>query len=257
MDPPILAANNMSVSLGGRPVVRRADLHVWRGELVTVLGTNGSGKSTLIRGCVGLLPLASGSVELFGTPVGSLRDWSRLGYVPQRSTTASGVPATVREVVATGALSRRRFAGWASTADRHAVAAALDQVGLSDRSGDSVAELSGGQQQRVMIARALVGGPDLLVLDEPTAGVDAASQGVLAELLGDLLARGVAVLLVAHELGPLAPLVDRAVVLRDGRVTFSGPVADVPGGLGSLTHDHPHGESPSRRTGLPGQEVWR
>jgi len=257
MDSPVLAATSVSVSLAGRPVVRRADLQVSRGELVTVLGTNGSGKSTLIRGCVGLLPLASGTVELFGTSVGSFRDWSRLGYVPQRSTAASGVPATVREVVGTGALARRRFAGWASEADRRAVDAALDQVGLADRAGGSVSELSGNQQQRVMIARALVGGPDLLVLDEPTAGVDAASQAVLADVFEDLVARGVALLLVAHELGPLAPLVDRAVVLRDGTLAYSGPAAELPAELGSLTHDHPHGDTPTRRASLPGQEARR
>ncbi len=257
MNAPALTADDVSIALAGRPVVRRANLRVSAGEFVVVLGTNGSGKSTLIRGCVGLAPLASGRVELFGTPVGSLREWWRVGYVPQRSSASSGVPATVREVVATGALARRRFVGWPNRRDRRAVSAALDQVGLSDLGTDSVAELSGGQQQRVMIARALVGGPDLLVLDEPTAGVDATTQTVLAELLGDLVTRGVAVLLVAHDLGPMGRLVDRAVVLRDGRVAYTGPVTAVPPDLGSLAHDHPHTSRPVREGGVPASGAWR
>ncbi len=257
MTAPALAATDVSVALSGRPVVRRVDLRVAAGEFVIVLGTNGSGKSTLIRGCLGLVPLASGAVELFGTPLRELHDWSRIGYVPQRSTASSGVPATVREVVATGALARRRIVGWPSSAERRAVTASLEQVGLADRAGDSVAQLSGGQQQRVMIARALVGGPGLLVLDEPTAGVDASSQTVLAQLLGELVARGVAVLLVAHEVGPLAPLVDRAVVLRDGRAAFTGPVTQLPVGLESLFHDHPHSSAPVDHQRLPREGVWR
>ena len=257
MSTPALAASDVSVAFAGRPVVRRVDLTVAPGEFVTVLGTNGSGKSTLVRGCLGLLPLASGSVELFGTPLGSMHDWSRVGYVPQRSTASSGVPATVHEVVATGGLAHRRLWGWSSAADRRSVMAALDQVGLADRAGDSVTTLSGGQQQRVMIARALVGRPDLLVLDEPTAGVDAGSQTVLADLLADLVTRDVAVLLVAHDLGPLTPLVDTAVVLRGGRVAFTGPVASVPAHIGSLVHDHPHTSTPDHDSGLPRQGAWR
>jgi len=256
MNAPMLVAHDVSVSLGGRPIVRLVDLRVAPGEFVTVLGTNGSGKSTLIRGCLGLVPLASGTVELFGTPVGSLRQWWRVGYVPQRPTATSGVPATVREVVATGVLARRRLLGWPSFADRHAVAAAIEQVQLTDRTGASVAQLSGGQQQRVMIARALVGGPELLVLDEPTAGVDAASQTVLAQTLGELVARGVAVLLVAHELGPLASLVDRAVVLRDGRVAYDGPASRMPVQIGAAEHDHPHTSEPARHAPRAGHGMW-
>jgi len=252
-----LDAANVSITLAGRPVVRRVDLGVALGEFVTLLGTNGSGKSTLVRACVGLLPLASGTVNLFGSPVGSLRHRRRIGYVPQRATASSGVPATVGELVMTGRLAHRRLAGWSTRADRDAVAAALHQVGLTERVGDSVARLSGGQQQRVLIARALAGGADLLVLDEPTAGVDAGTQAVLARVLEELVAHGVTVLLVAHELGPLAPLVDRAVVLRDGRVQFDGPVAEVPSGLESLAHDHPHSGQPIRAGGLHGEGIWR
>jgi zinc transport system ATP-binding protein len=246
MTPPVVAVDDVSIALSGRPVVRRVDLRVRSGEFVTLLGANGSGKSTLVRAIVGLLPVASGSVELFGTPRQHFRDWRRVGYVPQRSTAQSGVPATVAEVVTTGRLSRHRFLGWPTRADRVAVGEALEIVRLADRGRDSVAQLSGGQQQRVMIARALVARPELLVLDEPTAGVDQASQTVLAEVFADLVARGTTILLVAHELGPLTPLVDRSVVLRDGRVVFEGEAAQAVLDLGLGEHHLHEGPTPPR-----------
>jgi len=121
------------------------------------------------------------------------------------------------------------------------VSAALATVGLQGRERADVATLSGGQQRRVLIARALAAGPDVLVMDEPTAGVDAASQQALAATLADLVTAGTTVLLVAHELGPVAPLVTRTVVVRDGRVAYDGPPA--PGAAEGSEHDHPHGES--------------
>ena len=255
-----VAIRDASVSLQGRPVVRRVDLDVHTGEFVTLLGANGSGKSTLVRACVGLLPLTSGTIELFGSPVARFTDWRRVGYVPQRSTAQSGVPATVREVVATGLLARRPRLGWPRRRDQEAVTEAIELVRLGGRARDSVARLSGGQQQRVMIARALAGQPDLLVLDEPTAGVDHASQLVLAELFAELVARGTTVLFVAHELGPLATLVDRAVVLRDGRKVFEGPPAEAVLDLGlGDGGDHHCLDEPARRpaVGVPGEGVVR
>lgn len=228
MTTPALTADDLSVSLSGRPIVRRVDLSVRPGELVALLGANGSGKSTLIRACVGLLPATSGIVRLFGTPLGQFQTWHRIGYVPQRAGATSGVPATLTEVVLSGRLARRRMVGWPSRHDRRAVHERLDQVGLLDRAGDAVAELSGGQQQRVLIARALTTDPELLVLDEPVAGVDADSQQVLARVFGALVAAGTGVLLVAHELGSLSALVDRVVVLDNGRVVYTGVPADLP-----------------------------
>jgi zinc transport system ATP-binding protein len=157
--------------------------------------------------------------------------------VPQRATAASGVPATVREVVAAGRLSSRRPLVPLRRADKTAIADALAAVGLTERARDGVATLSGGQQQRALIARALAGEPDLLVLDEPTAGVDVLSQEAFARTLDALVRRGVTILLVAHELGPLSDLIGRAVVMRDGRVAYDGPP------LASFTevgHDHHH-----------------
>ncbi|PJJ54062.1 zinc transport system ATP-binding protein [Mumia flava] len=253
-----LAISDLRVALGGRTVVRGVDLTVRRGEFVVLLGSNGSGKSTLMRAALGLLPTHGGEVRLFGTPLRSFRDHARIGYVPQRSTAASGVPSTVREVVMSGRLARRRFVGVAGRADRGAVAEAISAVGMGAYAHAPAAELSGGQQQRVMIARGLVGDPDLLVLDEPTAGVDLAHQVSLATLFGQLLAEGRSIFMIAHELGPFEPLINRAVVLRDGRVAYDGPCSDERVGASSEPHSqhHPHLDEPPGFVGVEGTGAW-
>ena len=206
-----------AVAIGGRPVLRHVDLTVPEGQFVALMGANGSGKSTLVRAALGLWPLAQGSVHVYGTPLRRFDD--------------------------SGRLSRRRLLRPLSREDRRAIAEALEVVGMTDRAKDRSGQLSGGQQQRVLIARALAGGADLLLLDEPTAGVDLANQRALAESLGRVKAAGATVLLVAHELGPLAPLVDRAVVMRHGRIAYDGePLGDHAGHDTTYgdTHSHHH-----------------
>ncbi|WP_217252044.1 metal ABC transporter ATP-binding protein [Streptomyces sp. AC602_WCS936] len=252
-DEPVISLRGVRAELGSRPVLRGIDLTVGRGEVVALLGANGSGKSTAVRTVIGQVPVTAGEVDLFGTPRRRFRDWARVGYVPQRTTAAGGVPATVTEVVSSGRLSRARF-GVLRKADREAVRRALDLVGMTDRAKDSVNALSGGQHQRVLIARALAAEPELLIMDEPMAGVDLASQEVLAETLRKQVAAGTTVLLVLHELGPLEPLIDRAVVLRDGCVTHDGPPPKAVGQHALPGHDHVHPHAPAGaepiRTGL-------
>jgi zinc transport system ATP-binding protein len=238
---PVLQATDVSVELGGLPVLRGVDLTVRPGEAVALLGGNGSGKSTLVRALLGLVPLSRGSVQLFGTPLRRFRSWAKVGYVPQRSTTGFN-GALVREVVAAGRLAHRTPFVPMRAADRAAVSWALRAVDLTDRAGEDLAVLSGGQQQRVLIARALAGEPELLVLDEPTAGVDLAHQEVLTAVLSDLVAAGTAVLVVLHEIGSLGNLVDRGVVLREGRVALDGPLEALQHGHGS-GHGHHERES--------------
>ncbi|MFE2427224.1 metal ABC transporter ATP-binding protein [Streptomyces sp. NPDC059373] len=250
---PVIALKGGTAALGSRPVLRGIDLTVRRGEVVALLGANGSGKSTAVRAVVGQVPLSGGTLELFGVDRRRFRDWARIGYVPQRTTAASGVPATVREVVSAGRLARTKL-GLPRKSDRAAVDRALELVGLAGRAKDSVNALSGGQHQRVLIARALAAEPELLIMDEPMAGVDLASQGVLAGTLREQVAAGATVLLVLHELGPLEPLIDRAVVLRDGCVVHDGPPPKAVGqhALPGHDHVHPHADPASApiRTGL-------
>ena len=244
-DAPVVRVEDASVELGGRLILRGVDLAVRPGEFVALMGANGSGKSTLVRALTGLVPVARGRVSLFGTPVDRFDDWQRVGFVPQRAGAAGGVPASVWEVVASGRLTRRRLFRPLGRRDRAAISSALEVVGLADRSHDGVSTLSGGQQQRVLIARALAGGPELLFLDEPTAGVDLPNQEALADTLRMLSDNGATIVLVTHELGPLASLIDRSVVMRDGRVAYDGgPLDDhavhqVDFGAGVHEHHHP------------------
>ncbi|MBL7256176.1 metal ABC transporter ATP-binding protein [Paractinoplanes lichenicola] len=243
----VVSVRHAAVGYDGREILHDVSLTVQAGEVVAILGANGSGKSTLIRTVLGLVPLGHGEIDLFGTPQRKFRDWARVGYVPQRLGAGSGVPATVGEVVASGRLARRGIFRPSGAADRAAVRDALTAVGLLDRINDPVTTLSGGQQQRTLIARALAGKPDLLVLDEPTAGVDAASQEAFAAALGRFAGDGGTIVLVAHELGPLRPLIDRAVVVHEGRVAHEGVPPEPAGHHAEPDHDHvhPHAVQPS------------
>lgn len=254
MTAPAFAMVGAHVNLDSRPVLRGIDLHVDSGEVVAVLGPNGSGKSTLVRALLGLVPLSGGRVEIHGVRPDRFRAWHRIGYVPQRLTAGGGVPATVREVVASGRVARQRRMLPASAADRDAVGRALDAVGLAGRAGDPVGTLSGGQQQRVLIARALAAEPDTFVMDEPTAGVDQESQEVFAATVGDLVVAGSTVLLVAHELGPLEPIVTRAIVLADGRIVHDGMPPSPTGQHAAPDHDHVHPHAPDE---AEGPSLWR
>lgn len=218
---PAIDARHLNVQLGGLPILRDVSLTVGAGDIVALMGGNGSGKTTLVRTLLGLLPHQHGSIALFGTPIGEFRDWWRLGYVPQRGTTGIR-QATVAEVVATGRLAHRRPFAPASRHDRRVVSATLQRLGLQEVAQRSFTELSGGQQQRVLIARALAGEAELLVLDEPLAGVDLVTQRSLADLIAGLNRDGVTAVIVLHELGPFEGLLTRAVVLREGRVVADG-----------------------------------
>lgn len=246
--PPPLAARDADVLLGRHLVLHDVDFHVDAGEFVVLLGANGSGKSTLVRALLGLVPVARGSVELFGRAVSEFKAWDRIGYVPQRPTAASGVPATVFEVVLSARAPRARWYRPYSKEDRDAAERALEAVDLVDLGTESVARLSGGQQQRVLIARALAVEPEVLVLDEPVASVDLAHQETFAETVEELNRRGTSILVVAHALGAIEPLVQRAVVLRGGHVVHDGPPpAQAFLGLEARHHHHhPEAERPTR-----------
>lgn len=220
---PAVQLRSATFGYAGRPVITDVDLRVAAGEVVAVLGPNGSGKTTLVKGLLGLSEHLSGEVEVLGTPLARLKDRTRIGYVPQRHTLVGGVRATVAEVVATGLLARRPWWRPATRQDRQDVVDAVEAAGLADRLRFDVDSLSGGQQRRVLIARALVSRPDVLVMDEPTAGVDRASQDVLSNVLQRLGRAGTTMLIVTHELLALRGIVDRIVEVDTGHLTFDGP----------------------------------
>ena len=218
----LLEARGVSFAYAGEPVLDGVDLSVAAGEYVALVGPNGSGKSTLLKLLLGLLRPAEGEVRLFGSAPDAFQDRARLGYVPQRPALARDLPATVTEVVATGRLAGRSVFARRRSDDRASVIEAIAAVGLAEHGGRQVSELSGGEQQRAFIARALATRPELLVLDEPIAGVDAASQRRFRDTLRSLVTeRGTAILLVSHELGAVAEDLSRVVVLKQ-RVVFDG-----------------------------------
>ena len=232
-----LSLQNVSFAYpGGVPVLREVDLEIALGEFVGIAGPNGGGKTTLIRLALGLERPSRGTVHLFGEPAHAFRGRARLGFLAQRSVVEIDAPATVRELVAAGRVARSGIAGRLSRGDRLAVAAAIERVGLADRADAPVQRLSGGQQQRAAIAKALAGEPDLLVLDEPTAGVDADAQESFAALLGELHTElGATIVYVSHEFGAVEPYVERLVLVR-GEIVYDGP----PGALPQPWHDPSH-----------------
>lgn len=223
--PPALDLRTAAFGYGGRVVVEHLTFDVPAGQVVAVVGPNGSGKSTFVKGVLGLADHLAGDFCVFGQAPGTRATRRRIGYVPQRHTLSASVRATVREIVETGRLAHRPWYRPAGADDRAAVEAALAQVGLSDHINAEVSDLSGGQQRRVLIARALAGRPDMLIMDEPNAGVDVASQDVLAEVLHRLSGEGTTMLIVTHELSALRGILDRIVEIAQGRTTFDGTPA--------------------------------
>jgi zinc transport system ATP-binding protein len=221
----------------GQPVLHGVDLRVEGGEFVAIAGPNGGGKTTLLRLALGLERPTSGAVLLFGEPAASFRDRARIGYLAQRTRIGVHAPATVREVVEAGRVPLRPY-GRLRRDDRAAVAEAIERVGLADRARRPLHELSGGQQQRALMAKALAAHPTLLVLDEPTTGVDVRAQEQFAELLEQIHSElGVTILYVSHEFGAIEHVVQRLVLVRE-RIVFDGRPDELPGVWHDPSHVH-------------------
>jgi zinc transport system ATP-binding protein len=224
---------------GAQPfVLTSVDLALAKGEFVAIAGPNGGGKTTLVRIALGLEHPTRGEANLFGQPAEKLTGRSRLAYLAQRTQLGIEAPATVREVVSAGRVPARGIAGALRPRDREIVGEAIDRVGLSAHARTPLNRLSGGQQQRAFIAKALAGEPDLLVLDEPTAGVDADAQESLAALLEELQRDlDATILYVSHEFGAVERFVERLILVR-GTVLFDGPPRALPGSWHDPSHVH-------------------
>jgi zinc transport system ATP-binding protein len=224
---------------GGPPVLRDVSIGVQQGEFVAVAGPNGGGKTTLLRILLGLEQPQHGSAYLFGEPATRLRERFRVGYLAQRADVGIQSPVTVEEVVSAGRVPRSGPFGRLRSTDRVLVRSAIERVRLGERASAPVATLSGGQQQRAFIAKALAGEPDLLVLDEPTAGVDVDAQESLASLLAELHDElDTSILFVSHEFGAVEQYVERLVLVRGG-IVFDGPPSGLPGEWHDPSHVHP------------------
>jgi zinc transport system ATP-binding protein len=236
-----LAAELSGVSFGYRPgqrVLEDVDLRLGEGEFVAVAGPNGGGKTTLVRILLGLERPAAGTALLFGEPAQRYSGRRALGYLAQRSSAGGDAPTTVREVVAAGRVTGRRVVGRSSRQDAALVAESIERVGLVAVSDAPLHTLSGGMQQRAFIAKALAAEPSLLVLDEPTTGVDAESQESLAVLLDRLHSDlGVTILYVSHEFGAVEGFVERLVLVRR-TIVFDGSPGELPGVWHDPSHAH-------------------
>lgn len=219
-------------------------LSVERGTALGIVGPNGSGKSTLLKTVAGLIKPDLGTVRVFGDAPANLRPGS-IGYVPQIEDVDFNFPASVRDVVAMGRFPRLRPFAAFSAADKHAVDDALAALDLGAFANRHISELSGGQQQRVFVARAIAQEPELLLLDEPTTGVDAATEEALLHIVRELVRAGMPVLMTTHDLDRAVDWFDRLVVV-DRRVLADGDPATVldSGAYASIReHTHTHGHA--------------
>jgi zinc transport system ATP-binding protein len=220
----IVGTENLCFAYGSEPVFSQISLSVSGGDFVCLIGANGSGKSTLLRVLLGELEPLSGSVRLFGRDARHFGEWPRIGFLPQSGAAArAGFPATAEEVVMANLFSRIGFMRFPKKAHREMARAALRQVGMEAHAGRLIGKLSGGQRQRVMLARVLAGAPELLLLDEPTTGVDAETVASLLDLLARLNAEsGMTIVMVTHDAARAARYASKFLCLEEGSIVELG-----------------------------------
>lgn len=233
----IVALTGVRFGYGAVPILDGLDLHLRRGEFAVLAGVNGSGKSTLLKLLVGLIRPAAGRIRVLGGPPGDPAVRRRIGYAPQGLRTVTSLPVSVTEVVAAGLAPSKRLFSRMRGRDWRRVHTAIEAVGLGDLSAECLFELSGGQQQRAILARALVADPELLLLDEPTTGIDPHSRPAVVREFFRRTQAGATVIAVSHDPDEFHDVCEEILVLEDGR-------------LESITHDefhhrfHRHAEAP-------------
>ncbi|MEL6178864.1 MAG: metal ABC transporter ATP-binding protein [Myxococcota bacterium] len=220
-DTPALQVTGLTLSYDREPVVDHVTLTLPPGRIVGILGPNGAGKSTLLKAALGVIPRLSGEVTVFGKPLSGARE--RIAYVPQRASVDWDFPTTAIDVVLMGMYRGLGLMGRLTGTHRARARACLDRVGMADFAERQIGQLSGGQQQRVFLARALAQDAELYLLDEPFAGVDAATERAIIDVLKDLRDEGKAVVAVHHDLATVADYFDRVLLLNVRRIA-EGPV---------------------------------
>ena len=219
-----LSIHDLTVAYNRKPVLWDVEYEAPDRALIAIVGPNGAGKSTLIKAVLGLVPAASGLVEVYGRPVARQRHL--IGYVPQRGSVDWDFPVSALEVVAMGLYGRIGWLRPVARRHREAARACLDQVGMADYADRQISQLSGGQQQRVFLARALAQEATLYFMDEPFAGVDAATETAIVDVLRRLKREGRTVVAVHHDLQTVPEYFEH-VLLLNSRVVAAGPVRDV------------------------------
>ncbi|SER79015.1 zinc transport system ATP-binding protein [Gracilibacillus ureilyticus] len=211
----IVNMENVSFHYGNRQALSKINFQINEGDFIGLVGPNGGGKTTLIKLILGLEKPSAGNLTLFGVPAQKYKQKSNIGYVSQKANTFNrGFPATVTEVVAMGLTAKLGYFKRVSKQVKVKVEEAIEQVGMSAYKNENIGNLSGGQQQRIFIARALVSKPKLLILDEPTVGVDAENVEKFFDLLHDLNKQNITLLLVTHDIGTMTHHASQVVCLN-------------------------------------------
>jgi zinc transport system ATP-binding protein len=236
--PEAISIDKVSFRYGDEPIFSEIGFSVYQGDFVAVIGANGAGKSTLLRLILGELAPSAGGIRLFGQDARHFRDWPKVGYLPQNGPqAAANFPATAEEIVTANLFSQIGFLRFPKKEHREKARLALEQVGMAAYAKRMIGDLSGGQRQRVMLASVLAGNPEMLLLDEPTTGVDAQTVASLFETLARLNNEtGLTVLMVTHDTGRAVEYVSRIVCLEEGSVVE----LDKAQVYAELTHKHKH-----------------
>lgn len=203
----------LTVAYGYTPVLEDVAITFRNGAMTGLIGANGAGKSTLIKAAVGLLPAPGAQIDIDGT----------VGYMPQHADIDWDFPATLIDVALMGRTPHLRWWQWPSRNDKQIADHMLERVGLADKRNDPISALSGGQRQRTLLARTLACEPDILILDEPFAGVDQQSQATITTILRELRDQGTTIILVHHDLAEVAELCDDVVLVANRKILAAGP----------------------------------
>ena len=212
---PLLVLQQVSAGYPEQPIFEELDLAIMAGQFAAIVGPTGGGKTTLLKTILGVLPCLGGTIH-----------WARpsaMGYVPQRESIDWAFPVTAQQVVLMGRHRQTSMWPWPTREDRRLAAALLERLGLAPYTRRHISQLSGGQQQRVFLARALIGKPELLLLDEPTSGVDMKTQFELLQLLWELNQEGITILMTTHDLSTVARQVPWVICFNRGLVAQGKP----------------------------------
>ncbi|WP_420850505.1 metal ABC transporter ATP-binding protein [Paenibacillus tepidiphilus] len=217
----MIEIQDLSFAYGEQKVISGLNYTVKERDFLGIIGSNGAGKTTLLKMIVGLLQPTGGDIKLFGESVRKFKDWERIGYVPQKNAFNPLFPATVREVVLSGLYNNKNLIRRVSKAQQRQCEDALEVMRIQDIAGKRVGQLSGGQQQRVFLARALINHPDLLILDEPTVGIDAETQASFFELIFHMHAHHhMTFLMVSHDIDMIKSYLGHEPVQNSGKINF-------------------------------------
>jgi zinc transport system ATP-binding protein len=239
----VIEVRNLNVNRSGSLVIKDANFEVLKGDYVGIVGPNGGGKTTLLLAILGQIPKASGTIRLFGKSAESFDEWERVAFVPQDAINFdANFPLSVRELVSLGRLGRKKIGRRLGKIDWDEVDSALEFMGLSEVAERRIGELSGGQKQRMFVAMALVRDPDVIILDEPVAGIDAVTQEKFYQKMSDLnQKRGITIMMVSHDLSAVFCRMSKVIcVNKEVNVAEIRPDVDIEGVLRKAYGEHFH-----------------